>query len=213
MFSHRLHRFTQNCLLSVFSHRFHRTYRTACWVCSPTDFTDLHRLFGCLQGGALVSSAPTKQYRYTSCYVGALETSAPPEVSRFCEFCVFCGRTSPAEGSVNSACSVGGTLLLRRQGYLRYYLRTLTICVDLWNLWEALLCRRFCEFCVFCGRHFAAAEARIPPLLSSHPNHLCRSVKSVGDSSLQKVLWIPRVLWEAFCDCGGKDTSATIFAP
>ena len=29
-------------------------------------------------GGALVSSAPTEQYRYTSCYVGALETSAPP---------------------------------------------------------------------------------------------------------------------------------------
>ena len=51
---------------------------------SPTDFTDLHRLFGCLQGGALVSSAPTKQYRYTSCYVGALETSAPPEVSSIC---------------------------------------------------------------------------------------------------------------------------------
>ena len=76
----------------------------------------------CLKCTNQARSAPTEQYRYTSCYVGALETSAPPEVSRFCEFCVFCGRTSPAEGSVNSACSVGGILRLRRQGYLRYYL-------------------------------------------------------------------------------------------
>ena len=60
-----------------FSHRIHRIHRNSCWgysptdftdlhrlfgcVDSPTDFTDLHRLFGCLQGGALVSSAPTEQ--------------------------------------------------------------------------------------------------------------------------------------------------------
>ena len=61
LFSHRFHRFAQNFLLSVFSHRFHRIHRTSCRDCSPTDFTDLHRLFGCLQGGALVSSAPTEQ--------------------------------------------------------------------------------------------------------------------------------------------------------
>ena len=98
----------QNFLLSVFSHRLHR-------------FT---QKLGCLQGGALVSSAPTKQYRYTSCYVGALETSAPPEVSRFC------------------------------------------------------------EFCVFCGRHFAVAEAGDLRYYLPHPNHLCRSVKSVGGHCL-----------------------------
>ena len=45
IFSHRFHRFTQNFLLRMFSHRFHR-------------FT---QKLGCLQGGALVSSAPTKQ--------------------------------------------------------------------------------------------------------------------------------------------------------
>ena len=45
IFSHRLHRSAQNFLLSVFSHRFH-------------GFT---QKLGCLQGGALVSSAPTKQ--------------------------------------------------------------------------------------------------------------------------------------------------------
>ena len=52
---------SQNFLLSVFSHRFHRIHRTSCRVYSPTDFTDLHRWLGCLQGGALVSSAPTEQ--------------------------------------------------------------------------------------------------------------------------------------------------------
>ena len=103
----------QNCLLSVFPHRFHRLTQIV-WVPS--------RGCTCLKCTNQARSAPTEQYRYTSCYVGALETSAPPEVSRFCEFCVFCGRTSPAEGSVNSACSVGGILRLRRQGYLRYYL-------------------------------------------------------------------------------------------
>ena len=57
------------------SHRIRRTHRTFCWGWSPTDFTDLHRWLGCvdpptefteftdllISGGALVSSAPTKQ--------------------------------------------------------------------------------------------------------------------------------------------------------
>ena len=30
VFSHRFHRFTQKFLLSVFSHRFHRIHRTSC---------------------------------------------------------------------------------------------------------------------------------------------------------------------------------------
>ena len=30
LFSHRFHRFTQNFLLRVFSHRFHRIHRTSC---------------------------------------------------------------------------------------------------------------------------------------------------------------------------------------
>ena len=114
-FSHRFHRSAQIVWVRRFSHRIHRIHRNSCWGYSPTDFT-LHRLFGCLQGGALVSSAPTELRWCTSCYVGALETSAPPEVSSicvnlcnlweaplsksFCEFCVFCGRTSPARSSV-----------------------------------------------------------------------------------------------------------------
>ena len=60
----------QNFLLSVFPHRLHR-------------FT---QKLGCLQGGALVSSAPTELRWCTSCYVGALETSAPPEVSSICVY-------------------------------------------------------------------------------------------------------------------------------
>ena len=42
-----------------------------------------------------------------------------------------------------------------------------SFCVNPCNLWEKILSQKFCEFSVFCGRHFAAAEARIPPLLSS----------------------------------------------
>ena len=76
IFSHRFHRSAQmvrvpsrgcTCLKctnrakSIFSHGIHRTHRTSCWEYSPTDFTDLHRWLGCLQGGALVSSAPTEQ--------------------------------------------------------------------------------------------------------------------------------------------------------
>ena len=58
---------------------------------------------------ARTRSAPTEQYRYTPCYVGALETNAPP--------------------------------------------------------WR-------------------------------HPNHLCRSVKSVGEYTLQEVLWVLWIPWE-----------------
>ena len=99
-FSHRLHGSTQIVWVRRISHRIHRIHRNSCGGYSPTDFTDLHRLFGCLQGGALVSSAPTELRWCTSCYVGALETSAPPEVS--------------------------------------------SICVNLCNLWEAPLCKKFC---------------------------------------------------------------------
>ena len=102
--SHRLHRLTQNFLLRMFFHRLH-------------GFTQMLLT----SGGALVSSAPTEQYRYTSCYVGALETSAPPDISsEFCEICgrIFapkqsvqiceiCGRISPARVSVNFVKSVG----------------------------------------------------------------------------------------------------------
>ena len=121
-------RSTQIVWVRRFSHRIHRIHRNSCGgysptdftdlhrlfgcVDSPTDFTDLHRLFGCLQGGALVSSAPTELRWCTSCYVGALETSAPPEVSSFC---------------VN-LCNLWEAPLSKK------------FCVNLCNLWEALCC-------------------------------------------------------------------------
>ena len=40
-------------------------------------FIGLNGFFGCLQGGALVSSAPT-EYMNAVCFVGAAETAAPP---------------------------------------------------------------------------------------------------------------------------------------
>ena len=48
IFSHRFHRFTQIVWVRRFSHRFHGIHRNSCGGCSPTDFTDLHRLFGCV---------------------------------------------------------------------------------------------------------------------------------------------------------------------
>ena len=98
VFSHRLHRLTQNFLLSVSSHRFHRSTqmvrlrKIVAEVSLPPQLqSDFHRWHRCNFRGC------------TSCSVGALETSAPPEISRFCEFREFCGRI----------------------------FRTLTICVDL----------------------------------------------------------------------------------
>ena len=58
VFSHRFH-----CLLSIFSHGLHR-------------FT---QKLGCLQGGALVSSAPTKQNRYSP-----TESTEPTELLAEC---------------------------------------------------------------------------------------------------------------------------------
>ena len=46
---------------------------------------------------------------------------------------------------------------------------------------------RFCEFCVFCGRHFAVAEARTPPLLSSAPNKSVSICEICGRTSPARV--------------------------
>ena len=155
----------QNCLLSVFSHRFHR-------------FT---QKLGCLQGGALVSARlcrlpeqevhqPNKidilprnpqnpQNFLLSVFSHRLHRFTqivwvhPLKLAASVSICEICGRLFSAESSVNSACSVGGTLLLRRQGYLRYYLpHPNHLCQSVKSVGE-----------------------------SSHPNHLCRSVKSVGE--------------------------------
>ena len=87
---------------------------------------------------------------------------------KFREFCEICGRIHSARSSVNSVKSVGGTLMLRRQGYLRYYLRTLTICADLWNLWENIRSKS-----EICGRIFSAKTS-------------VRSAYSVGDPLLRR---------------------------
>ena len=79
--------------------------------------------------------------------------------------------------------SVEVTLQLRRQDTSATIFRTLTICVNLCNLWEVIPSRSFCEFCVICGSHFAAAEARIPPLLSSAPKLSVQICEICGRSS------------------------------
>ena len=84
----------------IFSHRFHRTFllyvlpqnsrntQNLLAVYSPTDCTDLHRC--CFQGVHLSQvHQPVLLSHFllcwcTSCSVGALETSAPPERTYLC---------------------------------------------------------------------------------------------------------------------------------
>ena len=127
IFSHRLHRFTQNLLAvcsptefteytepscCMFSHGIHGIHRTFLQyilprnsrntqnllaVCSPTDFTDLHRTFLLYILPRIAQIFTDAAFRgctclkctnpfcwCTSCSVGALETSAPPERTYLC---------------------------------------------------------------------------------------------------------------------------------
>ena len=135
----------------------------------------------------------------------------------FCPFRAYCLRVLPPWRHPNHLCksvkSVGVTLQLRRQGYLRYYLsysnhlcksvqsvgghpqqkllwilcnlweslcscggkdtsatifRTQTICANLWNLWEVIPSRRFCEYCEICGRSSQASRSNPWGPLRSH---------------------------------------------
>ena len=88
IFSHRLHRFTQNLLA----------------VCSPTDCTDFHRC--CFQGGALVSSAPTRSVIALLALLVHLRQVHPLKAASV-SICEICGRILSATSSVNSVNSVG----------------------------------------------------------------------------------------------------------
>ena len=169
--------------ISMFSHRFHRSAQMLGCVGSPTESTDLTELLAeCI--------LPQISQIYTEV---RLSSSAPSEVSRFCEFCAICGRTAvclvcaletSAPPKIASVQSVGVTLLRRRQDTSATIFRTQRICVDLCNLWEALLSSRFCGFCAICGRTAAcsvgALETSAPPKNASVP--------SVGGSPQQQVL-------------------------
>ena len=53
-------------------------------------------------------------------------------------------------------------------------------------------------WCTSCsGKRQSRAETSAPPW--RHPNNLCRSVKSVGEYSQQRLLWDLRILWENLC--------------
>ena len=75
--SHRLHRSTQMVRLRRCSHGIHGSHRTTCLRRTSHRFHGFSQML--TSGGALVSSAPSKIRCCTSCLVGALETSAPPE--------------------------------------------------------------------------------------------------------------------------------------
>ena len=109
-----------------------------------------------------------------------LLSSAPNESVLIC---AICGRLSSAGGSVDSVQSVGG--LLFAECILPQISQIYT---------EVRLSSRGCT-CAICWSHFAAAEARIPPLLSSAPNEsvlicaICGRLSSAAGSvnSVQSV--------------------------
>ena len=177
MVSHRFHRFTQMVRVRRFSHRIHRFHRTVCWGWSPTDFTDLHRWLGCvdspteftdllISGGALVSSAPTKQ------------TVVLPQISQIYTEAANFRLVHFLLGWCTSY-SVGALLALASGKAERRQVHPLegtqTICVNLCNLWENILSKKFCGFCAICGRTFSARS-------------FVNSVQSVGEHSQQEVL-------------------------
>ena len=77
MFSHRFHRSAQIVWVRRFSHRLHRIHRTSCWGYSPTDFTDQHRLFGCVD-------SPTESTEFTETLAGDIL----PQISQICTDCL-----------------------------------------------------------------------------------------------------------------------------
>ena len=108
----------------------------------------------------------------TSCSVGALETSAPPwrHPNHLCR----------------SVKSVGE------------YTQQEVLWV-LWIQWENIDFARLVHFllgwCTSCsGKRQSRAETSAPPW--RHPNHLCKSVKSVGEYTQQEVLWVLWIPWE-----------------
>ena len=77
IFSHRFHRSTQIVWVRRFSHRFHGIHRNSCWGYSPTDFTDLHRLFGCVD-------SPTESTEFTETLAGDIL----PQISQIYTDCL-----------------------------------------------------------------------------------------------------------------------------
>ena len=124
-------------LLRIFSHRFHRIHRNSCWGDSPTDFTDQHRWLGCVY-------SPTDFTEFTEVRVHPLKLAASEFRGASSHLCYSC-----------YSCS-----FLPKQVVLWILwnpwenLRTQRICVNPCNLWEDIPSRRFCEFCVICGRIF-----------------------------------------------------------
>ena len=52
---------------------------------------------------------------------------------------------------------------------------------------------RFCEFCAICGSYFAVAEAGYLRYYLPHPNHLCKSVQSVGGPLFARLVHLRQV--------------------
>ena len=141
-------------------------------------------MLGCLQGGALVSSAPTEQNRYSP-----TESTEPTELLAEDVLPQIAQIYTEVRLTSRGCTCLRSALPLARARSAPTELHWCTSCyVGALETSAPPEVSSICEFCVFCGRHFATAEAGDLRYYLPHPNHLCRSVKSVGGSSLQKVL-------------------------
>ena len=107
---------------------------------------------------------PSKKYTNVARLVH-LRQVHPLKLAASVQICEICGRSSPAEASVNSVQSVGGLLFawLVQQRLLH------PLKLHLCNLWETIPNRRFCEFCAICGRSSPASRSNPWEPLCSHP--------------------------------------------
>ena len=170
----------------MFSHRSHRSAQMLGCVDSPTDFTEFTEVLAEIV-------LPQISQIYTDC-LGAFKGVHLSQVHQRNKRYIYIARLVHLRHvHPLKLPSVEVTLLLRRQDTSATIFRTQRICVDLCNLWEALLSSRFCEFRAICGRTAAcsvgALETSAPPKNASvqsvggspQQQVLCKSVKSVGE--------------------------------
>ena len=95
---------------------------------------------------------PSKKYTNVARLVH-LRQVHPLKLAASVQICEICGRSSPAEGPVNSVQSVVCTLLLRRQGYLRYYLpQSNHLCRSVQSVGGSFAPKPSVLICEICGR-------------------------------------------------------------
>ena len=131
-----------------FSHGIHGIHRSSCRDCSPTDFTEFTELLAEI---VLPQISQNSQNFLLSVFSHRFHRSTQIVwvPSRGCT-CLKCTNVTRGISILLGWCtSCSGKRQSRAETSAPSEVG------------------RFCEFCAICGSYFAAAEARIPPLLSS----------------------------------------------